>query len=239
MSDSRRTIGQVIKDLTEEFPDVTVSKIRFLESEGLVEPERSPSGYRKFSENDVARLRYILRLQRDHYMPLKVIRQRMERFDPEQEPADVGASPNGSKAPPQDTEGDLFEREDPDASYTLEDLASASGLETYVVQELKDYRVIAPKESDEGEGEVFDETALSVVKTAKEFAKYGIEPRHLKMYRNHIDREAALFEQAVLPRVGAGGSDRQTTQSLRELTRLSRRMKHALLVENLRKHVTG
>ena len=238
MSDPQKlTIGQVLKDLNDEFPDVTVSKIRFLETEGLVEPDRSASGYRKFSPNDVARLRYILRLQRDHYMPLKVIRQRLERFDPSEESATDIVSGNGASAQ-SDGEEDLFQRQDAQATYSLEDLANSSGLDTFVVQELSDYGVISPASNDDEAGETYDESALTIAKVAKEFAKFGIEPRHLKMYRNFTDRESDLFEQAVLPRVANPAAERQVSLSLRELSRLSRRIKQALLVGNLRQHLT-
>lgn len=226
------TIGRLIENLKEEFPDISVSKIRFLESEGLIEPDRTASGYRKFSEGDLARLRYILRLQRDHFMPLKVIRERLERMDLE-DVASEEPSGNGSRLAPPPVEGEDEELAPPDESkrFSLEELSESSGLEVDRLVELEEYGLVDPHRS--GDEVFYDLDDLAVAKIARDLAKYGIEPRHLKMYRHFIDRESGLFEQIVAPRTH-GGEARQSVQSLRELARLSRRLKQVLLRMSLR-----
>jgi DNA-binding transcriptional MerR regulator len=227
------SIGDVVEVLKPEFPDVTVSKVRFLEAEGLIDPERTPSGYRKFYSSDLARLRYILRLQRDQFVPLKVIRQRLEHFDPaetsEPQPDEPAVAP------------------DPDEDLALatglnlafEELLAASGLAEDDLRELEEYGLI-DSHSAEGGAIYYDEDDLLVAKIAKDFAKYGIEPRHMRMYRNFADRESGIFEQIVLPRNRAGGDGaRQISQSLTELTKLSKRLKHLLLKAGLREHLGG
>lgn len=229
------SISQVLKELKEEFPDVTVSKIRFLESEGLVDPDRTPSGYRKFTEADIARLRYVLRLQRDHYMPLKVIRRRLESSEvsrPVSDPVSEDGRQPAPSAPVEDDEEEL-ERLEGGLSMSFEELVSASGVDVGVLEELQDYGLIEAREN--ADDVTYDEDALVVAKVARDFAKFGIDPRHLKMYRNFTDREVGLFEQVVVPRHGA--SNRQAAQSLRELTRLSRRLKQVLLRGRLREHL--
>lgn len=227
------TIGKLIETLKEEFPDISVSKIRFLESEGLIEPDRTASGYRKFSEGDLARLRYILRLQRDHFMPLRVIRERLERMDLEDVVSEE-PSGNGSRhAPPPSSDREEEELSAPDSSkrFNLEELSEASGLNVDRLVELEEYGLVDPHRS--GDEVFYDLDDLAVAKIAKDLSKYGIEPRHLKMYRHFIDRESGLFEQIVAPRTH-GAEARQSVQSLRELARLSRRLKQVLLRMSLR-----
>jgi DNA-binding transcriptional MerR regulator len=231
------TIGDVLKELRADFPDVTISKIRFLEAEGLIEPERTPSGYRKFSDGDLARLRHVLQLQRDHFMPLKVIRQRLEDFDPDMRP---DARPAGAVAvqqapPPPPPEGENFAGLNTGMSLTLDELASSSGVDAGHLQELEEYGLIEAQRDERQPG--YDEDDLLVARIARDFAKYGIEPRHLKMYRHFVDREFALFEQVVGPRSRTGGPDGRRQQSMTELARLSKRLKHILLRTSLRAHI--
>jgi len=240
MSQTRQhsSIGEVLKTLREEFSDVTISKIRFLETEGLIEPERTASGYRKFYPQDLARLRYILRLQRDHFMPLKVIRTKLENFDPsaEQEVAAADGSNNAEggtspSASPQDdialVEGGL--------NLNFEDFLTATGLSYDGVRELEEYGLIESHTLDTGEL-YYDEDDLQIAKMAKEFAKFGIQPRHLKMYKNFAEKEVGLFEQVVVPISRTSGSEgrRNAAQSLAELAKLSRRLNQVLLRSNLR-----
>jgi DNA-binding transcriptional MerR regulator len=244
------SIGDVLKSLREEFPEVTVSKIRFLEAEGLIEPERTPSGYRKFYQQDVARLRYILRLQRDNFMPLKIIRRRLEQFEADgAEPTSAPAAKAAVRAP---AVGAPAPEVAPTLGYAAEDdldipvgglhlsfdeLVAASGESAEHIRELEDYGLISahPVEG----GTYYDEDDLVIAKIAKDFAKYGIEPRHMRMYHNFAEREAGLFEQAVLPphRGASNDSRRRAVQSLSELARLSKRLKALLLRSSLRKHL--
>jgi DNA-binding transcriptional MerR regulator len=234
------TIGDALKELRADFPDVTISKIRFLEAEGLIEPERTPSGYRKFSSGDLARLRHVLQLQRDHFMPLKVIRQRLEDFDPDLRAAlqPDASSNSSSKAqpalPPPPPEEEDFAGFETGMSLSLEELATSSGMDRDRLQELEEYGLIESRHGSGASG--YDEDDLLVARIARDFAKFGIEPRHLKMYRNFVDREFALFEQVVGPRSRTGAPDGRRQQSMAELARLSKRLKQILLRTNLRSH---
>jgi DNA-binding transcriptional MerR regulator len=229
------TIGDVLKELRADFPDVTISKIRFLEAEGLIEPERTPSGYRKFSVGDLARLRHVLQLQRDHFMPLKVIRQRLEDFVPDMRPDARPAGAVAVRQPPPPPEEEDFAGLNTGMSLTLDELASSSGVDAGRLQELEEYGLIEAQRVGRRPG--YDEDDLLVARIAHDFAKYGIEPRHLKMYRHFVDREFALFEQVVGPRSRTGGLDGRRQQSMTELARLSKRLKHILLRTSLRAHI--
>jgi DNA-binding transcriptional MerR regulator len=223
------SIGEVLVTLKPEFPDITISKIRFLESEGLIAPERTPSGYRKFYDEDVQRLRMILRLQRDEYLPLRVIRDRLDGRDDGQ-----GQLTN---------ETEVIEAEDEvvspatDLQMHADEIAAATGVERPLVDDLVSYGLLRPRQVD-GQP-TFDGDDLVVLRVAKDLFKYGVEPRHLTMYRHFSDREAAFFEAIILPVLRQRNPDarRQAAESISELARISRRLKQALLRANLRKHL--
>jgi DNA-binding transcriptional MerR regulator len=187
------SIGTVLKQLREEFPEVTISKIRFLEAEGLVEPQRTASGYRKFSPHDVERLALILRMQRDHYLPLRVIREHLDALArgervalPAQGPR--GESPDGGSP----WEPDV----DPGAAVRVgraELLAAAEASEEQLA-EWESYGLVAPA-ADGG----YDAEAVTVAKLVAELGRYGLEPRHLRAVRAAAEREAGLVEQVVAP----------------------------------------
>lgn len=236
------SIGEVLKTLREEFADVTISKIRFLETEGLIDPERTASGYRKFYPADVARLRYILRLQRDHFMPLKVIRKRLETFDP----AELDQQPhqtNGAGAPagpqaPQNSSGRTTEEEsailEGGLSLSWEEFLSATGLSHDEVAELEEFGLVEARMLDSGDL-FYNEDDLQIAKIAKEFAKFGIHARHLKMYKHFAEKELGLFEQVIHPSSREQADARRSrTQSLAELAKLSRRLRQVLLRTSLR-----
>lgn len=231
------SIGDVIKSLSDEFPDVTLSKIRFLEAEGLIEPERTQSGYRRFYQDDLARLTYILRLQRDHFVPLKVIRKRLEHFDA----SEISEEPAASIPPPtgrfvrEESELGLM---DGGLNLSLSELLNASGLAEDEVRELEDFGLIHSHPLASG-GVYYDEDDLMIAKLAKDFGKYGIGARHLKMFKNFADKEAVLFEQVVIPLVRAGGVEgrKTVTQSLNDLAKLARRLKQVLLRSSLQKYL--
>lgn len=199
------SIGEVLNVLKDTFPDVTVSKIRFLESEGLIEPERTASGYRKFTEDDIERLRFILRLQRDHFLPLKVIRERLDELD------SSGTSTGQSRleleqtaAAPEETRG--TEAAITGASFSTAELAYASGLEVDQIDELTSFRFLQPtviQEMREGaEGETilrYNEHDLEAAKLCRALMELGLEPRHLKVFRNAADRWADLADQVARP----------------------------------------
>ncbi|MEV6841228.1 MerR family transcriptional regulator [Streptomyces sp. NPDC051133] len=182
------SIGTVLNALRDEFPEVTISKIRFLESEGLIEPQRTPSGYRKFSAADVARLAHVLRMQRDHYLPLKVIREHldaMERGEAVQLPL-VGRQRTGDDVPqpPGPTVARVGRAE----------LLAAADIDDGELKEWESYGLIAPLEDGAYEAE-----AVTVVALVAELGRFGIEPRHLRVMKAAADREAGLVDQVVAP----------------------------------------
>jgi DNA-binding transcriptional MerR regulator len=225
------SIGEVLVTLKTEFPDVTISKIRFLESEGLISPERTASGYRKFYDRDVQRLRTILRLQRDEYLPLRVIRDRLDGHGPPEAPASVD-----------DAISDEEETEPvpaTDLQMSLDELAGAAGLDKAVVEALESFGLLRADRADGGKAYGRDD--LIVARIVKDFFKYGVEPRHLTMYRHFADRESVFFEQIVLPVLRQRNPDarRVAAESVSELASISRRLKQALLRANLRRHFPG
>ena len=177
------SIGEVLALLKEEFPDVTISKIRFLESQGLLDPERTPSGYRKFYDNDVARLRWILRQQREHFLPLKVIKGRLSG-EVDSDDAALGDMTGGE--PPSNKAG-VVALTDPDplassamgVSLTLQELASACALEVDDIKELERYGLIACRPV--GGTDYYSDDALAAANLAAGFMKFGVEARHLRM----------------------------------------------------------
>ena len=315
------SIGEVLSLLKDEFPDVTISKIRFLESQGLLDPERTASGYRKFYEPDVERLRWILRQQREHFLPLKVIKGRLGvgpaddepgsgdddgadppaaatigsggtraaapsvgaagpgpmvvgRPGPAASPPPVPAAPTGAPtggatgdgapppasvpppplspatrpAPPMDdvrtpaaAAAGTAERSSSlsaglsGVSLTMEELSSATGLPYDRLRELERYGFIAGRAVA---GTVYyDEESLVVANLAVGFARFGIEGRHLRIYKNSAEREAGLFEQVVTPLLKQRNPEarRQAVESLEELTRLGQSLRAAVLRQTLRR----
>jgi DNA-binding transcriptional MerR regulator len=242
------SIGEVLAALQDDFPDVTVSKIRFLESEGLVDPERTASGYRKFYQQDLERLRFILTLQRDSYLPLKVIRERLAQYDAglvgAAAEAGDGAAKDVAEEAPKATRPDVEVDEDlaePATALHLSenDLAAAAGLDPSQVSMLREFGVICTHRMN-GDS-YYDQDDLIVGRIARDFLRYGVEPRHLKMFRHFAEREAALFEQIVLPalRNRSPETRKQATQSLSDLARLSKKLRHAFLRQNLRSYLAG
>ncbi|MFJ4276291.1 MerR family transcriptional regulator [Streptomyces massasporeus] len=183
------SIGAVLNALRDEFPEVTISKIRFLESEGLIEPQRAPSGYRKFSAHDVERLGHVLRMQRDHYLPLKVIREHleaMERGEAVPLPA-VGRQRDGASAsePPEGPTAARIGRGE---------LLAAVGVDEQELKEWESYGLLTPLE----EG-AYDADAVTVALLVVELGRFGIEPRHLRAMKAAAEREAGLVDQVVAP----------------------------------------
>ncbi|MBC9729765.1 MerR family transcriptional regulator [Streptomyces sp. TRM68367] len=183
------SIGAVLNVLRDEFPEVTISKIRFLESEGLIEPQRTPSGYRKFSAEDVERLGHVLRMQRDHYLPLKVIREHleaMERGEAVQLPT-MGRQQDG-EAVPESAEGPTAAR------IGRDELLAAVGIDEQELQEWESYGLLAPLPDG-----AYDAEAVTVASLVVELGRFGIEPRHLRVMKAAADREAGLVDQVVAP----------------------------------------
>lgn len=223
----RLTIGEVLAVLRDDFPDVTISKIRYLESEDLVHPQRTPSGYRKFSRADVSRLRYVLTAQRDHYLPLRVIKEHLEALD-RGEPLPPGAV-TGATVPPPAGQDDGAESGVP--PLTAEQFARAAGLEPEQLADCVQFGLLAT--DADGRHPAGD---LPIARAAAGLARHGIEPRHLRVYRTGVEREAGLVEQLVAPVLRARSEEARTraTEKLRELATLSAQLHTALLEARLR-----
>ncbi|CAL9390195.1 transcriptional regulator FtsR [Streptomyces sp. enrichment culture] len=184
------SIGAVLNALRDEFPDITISKIRFLESEGLVEPRRTPAGYRKFSAHDVERLGQVLRMQRDHYLPLKVIREHLdavERGEAVSLPR-VGRQRDGDAAVPEPVESPTVTR------IGREELLATAGIGDQELTEWESYGLLAPLPDG-----AYDAEAVTVASLVVQLGRFGIEPRHLRVMKAAADREAGLVDQVVAP----------------------------------------
>ena len=201
----RLTVGAVVRALSQEFPDVTISKVRFLEAEGLVSPARTASGYRQFAPEDVERLRYVLRAQRDQFWPLRVIKDNLEAIDRGLTPGD--AADGRPSAPPPVADPDV-----PDAAslgvrtdlrLTAAELARATGLAPGEVADLAAHGLLRPDPAG-----LHDEADLQVAHAAAGLGAYGVEPRHLRGFRAAADREVGLVEQVVGPRRGGDAQRR-------------------------------
>ena len=204
-------IGEVLSRLRPDFPDITVSKIRFLESAGLIEPARSPSRYRQFDPSDVARLRFILTAQRDHYLPLRVIKEQLARSG--QAAADGPASRADAAG-----RGLLLSRRE---------LLEAAGIDEAELAELETFGLIRRT------GRQYGQDALEVAGTVAALATYGVLPRHLRAVRTAAERETSLIEQVIAPtlRQRSPGARERAGRTAREIAALSLRL-HRALVEN-------
>jgi DNA-binding transcriptional MerR regulator len=234
------SIGEVLGQLRGDFPDVTISKIRFLEAEGLVEPQRTSSGYRKFSRDDVGRLRYVLGAQRDNYLPLRVIKGNLEAIDRGLQPPDttLGAPqvPRGLV----DVDGlpgaDDFMPEASELRLSRQELIDSAGIAPDDLTQIEGFGLVAARP-----GGYYDGDALIIVKTIAEMSRFGLEPRHLRSFRTTAEREIGLVEQVVSPLVrqrnpeARGRADEVT----RELASLSVRLHATLVRSGLRSQLGG
>jgi DNA-binding transcriptional MerR regulator len=227
------SIGEVLGQLRPDFPDITISKIRFLEAEGLVEPERTASGYRKFSREDVSRLRYVLTAQRDHYLPLRVIKEHLDAIDRGLEPPALhGGGPKVPRALVA-AEGlpgpDAFLPEVSEVRLSQRELLDAAGVEPAQLDQLEQYGLLAPIPGTSH----YDGNALVVAKTVAEMSRFGIEARHLRPFKAAADREIGLVEQVVMPLVRQRGPEARARadEAVRELAALSVKL-HSTLVRS-------
>ena len=247
--EGHHSIGEVLALLQEEFPDVTISKIRFLEKEGLIDPERTPSGYRKFYDGDVACLRWILRQQRENYLPLKVIRQRIDsgawqdEDPPPPQPAPSAApaltAVEHLPAPPvpvvvEERPVRALDTGVTGVSLTVEELAAATGLSGDAIAELTKFGLLAGRQV--GSAVLYDDEALVVARLAAAFERHGVEARHLRMYKMSADREAGFLEQLASPMVRQrdAAARRQAFELVGELCSLGDQMRASLLRRSLR-----
>lgn len=224
-------IGEVLARLRTDFPDVTLSKIRFLEAEGLVEPERTPSGYRQFTAADVDRLRYVLTMQRDRFYPLRKIREHLDALDRGLVLADAPAGPPRAPRVGSDTAvpgPEHFAGAGRELRLSRAELGEATGVDPPLLEALESFGLVQA-----GSNGYFGAESLSVAAAAAELARYGIEPRHLRLFRTAAEREVGLVEQVVAPmRRGRGPEAGERAQeSAREIAALCLRL-HAALVRN-------
>jgi DNA-binding transcriptional MerR regulator len=215
------SIGEVLAELRTEFPDATISKLRFLEAEGLVEPRRTPAGYRKYTWADVARLRYVLSAQRDHYLPLRVIRQQLAE-DPQ-----AAGRPRPALVPV----GDAPAGEPTDVRLSRDEFLERTGLDEPALAELERYGLLAART-----GGWYDADAVAIGSVAAELARYGLQARHLRGYRAAADREIGLYAQLVAPlaRQSDATARARAGEAARELVNLSQRLHAALIRVGLR-----
>jgi DNA-binding transcriptional MerR regulator len=220
-------IGEVLAQLSSDFPDVRISKIRFLEAEGLIEPARSPSGYRRFSRRDVERLRYILTAQRDQYLPLRVIKERLDSPDGAAELAGQaaaragrtgGAGGAGAGAGAAGSAGG--------AMLSRKELLEAAGIDGGLLDELEEFGLVRRR------GRQYGQDALAVARLVGELDAFGVQARHLRVMKTSAERETSLIEQVVAPllRQRSPGAIGRASQTARDIAALSIRL-HAALVE--------
>jgi DNA-binding transcriptional MerR regulator len=230
------TIGAVCARIQAEFPDISISKIRYLEDQGLLTPKRTRGGYRLFSEEDVERLETILRLQRDEFLPLRVIRQELAAGRIDEDVAPSPAAGGGG--------GDGRRRRRPsvtaapgDALYSLEDVLEETRAHPKLVAELEEYGVI--KGDVRGGTKYFDETEREIVRAVTELARYGVGGRNLRAFRTSADREAALLQQILAPALRSRNEKRrqEAIEALENLAAVTTHLKHLLLIRDLRKIV--
>jgi DNA-binding transcriptional MerR regulator len=202
------SIGAVLELLRPDFPDITISKIRFLEAEGLVTPQRAASGYRRFTAYDCARLRFILTAQRDHYLPLKVIKAQLDaqpdgELPPSASPYGVPRLVSATGNAPYDAGSGTRAVSPTRVRMSREDLLECSGVDDELLTALLKAGVITT-----GPAGFFDEHAVVILQCARALAEYGVEPRHLRAFRSAADRQSDLIAQIAGPVVKAGARDR-------------------------------
>ena len=229
---SRLSIGEVLDRLRVEFPEISISKIRYLEAEGLVEPERTAAGYRKFSQADVERLRFVLICQREKYLPLKVIKEHLDAIDRGLEPPELpGGGPQVPRmvlAADNAPDPDAFRPDTSGLRLSRRELAEAADIDDTLLDQLEDFGLVRPRWG----GTHYDGDALVIAKTVAEMAAFGLEPRHLRSFKTAADREVGLVEQVVAPLRGQrdGAAKARTEEVVRQLAALSVRL-HATLVK--------
>jgi DNA-binding transcriptional MerR regulator len=229
------TIGAVCKALDQEFPDISISKIRYLEDQKLLSPRRTPGGYRLYSAGDVARLRTILRLQRDEFLPLRVIRQELASGRTETDVA--AAAPSGGGDGGRRKRRPSVTAPTTGALYSLEDVVEETRADARLVSELEEYGVI--KGENRAGVKYYDETEREIVRAVTELARYGVGGRNLRAFRTSADREAALLQQILAPALRSRNTKRreEAIEALENLAAVTTHLKHLLLIRDLRKIV--
>jgi DNA-binding transcriptional MerR regulator len=219
------TIGAVCKILSQEFEDISISKIRYLEDQKLLSPRRTQGGYRLYSQADVERLRTILRMQRDEFLPLRVIRQELAAGGDDASKRRASPGPH-RRAVTVDTAA---------AHYTAEEVAEQTGAQRELLGELEEFGIIEPGRRN-GDA-VYDETDLEIVRAASELARYGVAGRNLRVFRSSADRETALLQQLFGPALRSNSQARrkEAIENLESLAAVCTHLQHLLLVRDLRR----
>ena len=219
------TIGAVAKILSQEFDDISISKIRYLEDQKLLSPRRTQGGYRLYSQTDVERLRAILRMQRDEFLPLRVIRQELAT-------GDFTGSRRGSEAAATRRAASV---EAPVSMLSPEELLDQAGVSESLLRELQEFGIVQPDRRD-GRS-VYDETDLEIVRAAAELSRFGVAGRNLRVFVSSADREAALLQQLVGPALRSRSQARrkEAIENLESLAAVCGHLKHLLLVRDLRR----
>jgi DNA-binding transcriptional MerR regulator len=232
------TIGAVCKQLSQEFPDISISKIRYLEDQKLLSPRRTPGGYRLYAQSDVSRLRTILRLQRDEFLPLRVIRQELAagRTENETPAASAAAAPAADAVRPGAALRRLtFSLRDRGALYSLDDVVEETGAEPGLVKELEDFGIVQGE--NRSGTRYYDETEREIVRAVTELARYGVGGRNLRVFKTSADRESALLQQILAPSLRSRNPERrkEAIEALENLAAVASHLKHLLLVRDLRR----
>ncbi|MEJ7755823.1 MAG: MerR family transcriptional regulator [Nocardioidaceae bacterium] len=227
------SIGEVLGHLRGDFPDISISKIRYLEDQGLVEPDRTPSGYRKFSHRDLERLRYVLVLQRDKFLPLRVIRQKLDDLDRGLQPGEAHSEvlqvPKVVLADDGYPTADSLRHAGTELRLSRAELIKAAEISEELMDSIEQYGLISRR----GAQSYYDGAALVIAKTVAELAAYGVEPRHLRAFKTAADREIGLFDQIAAPlqRQHDPAAQARVEETVRNLAVLSIRL-HTILVKN-------
>ncbi len=220
------TIGAIVDRLRDEFPDITVSKLRYLEEQRLIAPKRTKGGYRLFSADDYRRLIRVLTLQRDEYLPLKVIRRELER------PTAVVQTPPRSGLRKADFVPGAEERE-----FSAEEIREMTGAEAALLDELEDYELVSVRQV--GGVKRYGETDAAIIATAQQLAGSGLRPKNLRVLKSSIDREWGLIEQLLLPALRSRRPERrrEALDALEELVQATSQLQQLLLTKNIRRTV--
>jgi len=230
------TIGAVCKALAQEFPDISISKIRYLEDQKLLAPRRTAGGYRLYSATDVSRLRTILRLQRDEFLPLRVIRQELAAGrGSEPEVTQASSAPAGDARPGAALRRLTFSIQQRGSLYSLQDVVDETGAEPRLVAELEDYGIV--KGELRGAERYYDETEREIVRAVTELSRYGVAGRNLRVFKTSAERESALLQQILAPGLRSRNPERrkEAVEALENLAAVASHLKHLLLVRELRR----
>lgn len=225
-----QTIGSVVERLRADFPDLSVSKVRYLEDQGLISPRRTRSGYRLFSPEDFERLRMVLTMQRDEYLPLKVIRRELDK------------SAGGAPPPPSPkrlTRADLIERLDGSREHTAEELVRRLGADPELLAELEEYEIVRPRQVSGVKR--YTDLDAGIVAAAVELARVGLRPKNLRIVKSAVDREAGLIEQVVLPILRSPRVDhqREALDIIEAIVAATGQLRQLLIARNVRRLTAG